>query len=55
VDKIIVFKNLMAIRFDWSSNGVLRVDEACKALIFIGAGDRDRTGDIQLGKLTFCH
>jgi hypothetical protein len=20
-----------------------------------GAGDRDRTGDIQLGKLTFCH
>ena len=21
----------------------------------IGAGDRDRTGDIQLGKLTFCH
>ena len=22
---------------------------------FIGAGDRDRTGDIQLGKLTFCH
>ena len=23
-------------------------------LIF-GAGDRDRTGDIQLGKLTFCH
>ncbi len=22
---------------------------------FSGAGDRDRTGDIQLGKLTFCH
>ena len=21
----------------------------------VGAGDRDRTGDIQLGKLTFCH
>ena len=25
------------------------------ALNQIGAGDRDRTGDIQLGKLTFCH
>ena len=23
--------------------------------LIIGAGDRDRTGDIQLGKLTFCH
>ncbi len=23
--------------------------------LFIGAGDRDRTGDIQLGKLTFYH
>jgi hypothetical protein len=22
---------------------------------FVGAGDRDRTGDIQLGKLTFYH
>ena len=26
-----------------------------RAAIFYGAGDRDRTGDIQLGKLTFCH
>jgi hypothetical protein len=25
------------------------------ALRKFGAGDRDRTGDIQLGKLTFCH
>jgi hypothetical protein len=26
-----------------------------EAVDLIGAGDRDRTGDIQLGKLTFCH
>ena len=30
-------------------------DGICKTADFIGAGDRDRTGDIQLGKLTFCH
>lgn len=29
--------------------------EMLQALDLIGAGDRDRTGDIQLGKLTFCH
>jgi len=26
-----------------------------QAIVFFGAGDRDRTGDIQLGKLTFYH
>jgi hypothetical protein len=34
-------------------------DEQAVARLFVyeevGAGDRDRTGDIQLGKLTFCH
>ena len=29
--------------------------QTSQAVDLIGAGDRDRTGDIQLGKLTFCH
>jgi hypothetical protein len=37
------------------------IEAALKSAAFVvvvkrsGAGDRDRTGDIQLGKLTFCH
>ena len=27
----------------------------CPYVVDYGAGDRDRTGDIQLGKLTFYH
>jgi hypothetical protein len=40
----------------------LMVFKRCSSILFllyltdfVGAGDRDRTGDIQLGKLTFCH
>ena len=35
---------------------VVGVQPAVKAVVgkwWIGAGDRDRTGDVQLGKLTF--
>ena len=38
------------------AGGVVGVGGPCRqGAEEFGAGDRDRTGDIQLGKLTFCH
>ena len=44
----------MPARFGWQElvdAGKISADEGSK--IEVGAGDRDRTGDIQLGKLAF--
>jgi hypothetical protein len=38
----------------WSRDGA-RFAVSGGLLLIFGAGDRDRTGDIQLGKLTFYH
>ena len=49
-----VGKNKKVNRTVWSSDGA-RFAVSGSLLLIFGAGDRDRTGDIQLGKLTFYH
>ncbi len=43
---------LGALGLRFSSSSSLVLDERLK---FVQAGDRTRTGDVQLGKLTFYH
>jgi hypothetical protein len=55
-DTELLGETIAEVRTRYKGNGAFGFDhQVVKLLIFFGAGDRDRTGDIQLGKLTFCH